>query len=825
MDLPLFHPHSTQTNTDDKIAQKFLSVSHYILVAVFGLLPLLFVPSTYMPFSSGKILFVSIALSVALLFMVVGILKRGSLQIRYPLILLGVWSIAAATLVSALLSGDVRDSLFGDGLGSYTAFFAFLMALLVTMAMSFVSNKQAVVRLYAVLIFSAIVVSIFHIVRLIFGADTFAFGIFTNATASPVGSWNGLAIFYGLIVLLVLLAMYQLPLSRVGRYGAFGVMIIALGMLTIINFYPAWWIMAAVAAVFCIYTLASHLWRKTPREENTSQPFEVLVATVLLLVISVIFILAGSRISSFIGEQVGVSYFEVRPSLMATVSITETVYSEDLLFGAGSNRFIDSWRMHKNPAINQTIFWNSPFDSGFSYVQTVLVGTGLLGAAAYLLFFVGLIWSGFRFIVRANAHDRFWHFIGTSSLVASVYFWIMALVYVPPPTIMLLAALTTGIFIASYIRLFPGPSLTLSVDSGRLYGIALIICLVVAFSGVSYVTYAGANQMLAVYQFNRILNTVAEGETLDSIDDRLVGAFEISRNDAFAAQIALHQLSEMRGVLASGAEANASQQQAFQSSATRAIEAAQTAIELDPTSPYNHQLLGQIYSALALVGVEGAADRARESFNTASRYDPHNPVLDLLDADLALGQNNIAGARSRAEAAVQKKGNYTEALFFLAQLDIREGNTERAIIIVNGIAQLEPNNPARRYQLGILLASTDRLDEAVAAFEQAVALDAQYANARYFLALGYAEQGRTEEAIEQLRVVRELNESNVAVDALIEQLQTNGSLDQSLTTSEVVPERDPNENLTEEDLDNDLVTSPNPVPSENEAEEVTAEEQ
>ena len=819
----MFHPASA-TSTKDKLAEKLLAIAQVILVSVGGLLPILFIPSTFVPFSGGKVLLITLAVVLAMLFIVMAMLREGSLNLRFSPILLGVWSIAVITFVSALLSGDTRDALFGNGLDSYTAYFAFLVALIVTVTASFHYSKQMVIRLYGVLIFSAIVLSLFHIIRIIFGPEVLSFSVFNSPTSSLVGSWNGLAILYGLIVLLVLMALQQLPLSRTGRNIAMGVMVLSLLMLAVINFVPAWWVLAIVSGVIGLYHLVRHIWKKDGRDDQKDS-FDILISAVVIFVMAVIFILGGNTLGAMIGEKLNISFLEVRPSMSATVDITRAVYEDNLLLGAGPNRFVDVWRVHKDQAINQTIFWNTPFDSGFSYVATSIIGTGLAGVIAYLIFIGGLIWSGFRFVMRAPTTDQFWHFIGLSSLTSSVYLLVMSLVYVPPPSILLLGAITTGIFLASYLRLMPVRSIVINASKGKVYGIVLIVLAVSAVSATGYVAYAGATEMLAVYKFNHAMGTVAEGDTVDSLNDKIVGAFNISANDVFAQQIAFHNLSRMRTILGVS-EPSATEQQIFQESASRAIEAANTAITLDPTDPFNHQLAGQVYSVLSLIGLEGAGDKARESFATAKTYDPQNPILDLLEADLAISSGDTALARVGAEEAVRKKGNFTEALFFLAQLDINDGNVERAIVIVNGIAQLEPQNPARRYQLGVLLASNNQLNEAVTAFEQAVLLDPQYANARYFLALGYAEQGKVEAAIEQLMVVRGLNESNTVVDDLITQLRENGSLSQSLTEGEVVPERDPEDGpVTESDLQSGLVTSPNPVPSDNTATEINETDQ
>lgn len=813
MDLPLFHPASTASG--DKLAAWLHATAQYVMVAVCGLLPILFIPSAYLPFSAGKTLILLVGITSAVLFAAMAMLKRGTLTVHFSLIVIGMWSVAAVTLVAALLSGDRHDSLVGDGLDTYTALFVFVMAATMTLSAMVARSKQVVIRLYGVLIFSALLLSVFHIARFIFGAGVLGLGIFTTNTASLIGNWNGLAIFYGLVVLLTLVALYQLPFSRTGRYVAHGVWLIAVVMLAIINFVPAWWVLAVVTGVFCLNHLVAGFWSKPKaRRAKDNDSLDIFIATILIFIVSATFLVSGARLGTLLGNQIGISYFEVRPSLSATVEIAKSVYDQDLWLGAGPNRFVDVWRINKDPAINQTIFWNTPFDSGYSYVTTSFIGTGILGIIAYAVFFAALLWAGFRFLVRSQTEDTFWRFIGISALVASVYFWLMAILYVPPPVILLLAAVLTGIFVAASTRGATARTYTVSVAQGKVYGGLLVIIAVIAIAGTGYITYRSVNEVIAVYQFNKTLATATAGSQVDELDNRIIEAFDMSKNDAFTAQIAFHQLSRLRAILAT-AEPTTADQQAFQTSATRALEAAQTAVTLDPTNPLNHQLLGQVYAVLAMVGVEGAFDRARSAFSDAAAYDPHNPLIDLLQADLSLGQDDSAGSRTHAENAVRKKPNYTEALFFMAQLDINEGNVDRALVIVNGIAQLEPQNPARRYQLGVLLASADRLDEAVLAFEQAVALDPQYANARYFLALGYAEQGRVEAAIEQLTIVRGLNESNAVVDELIAQLRENGALAGSLTAGGAVNERDPQAGtVTEQDLESDLVTTSNPVASD-----------
>lgn len=805
------------SRSSDKLSGRLRGVARTLLILAGGLVPLIFVPSIYLPVSGGKTMVVAVLVGLSVLFLVLSILREGKLSLRLPLPILGMWSIAVVALVSALLSNDVRDAIFGTMLDSYSAGFLILMAVVATTAFTFVESKQAVIRLYSVLIFSSIVLTLFHCARLVWGPDILSFGFFSAATASPVGSWNGLAVFYALVILISLIALQQLPLSKIGRYIAIGVVVLSLGMLAIVNFSASWWVLAIVSGIITLHQLAFNMWKPAEsRQEKEGDSFDLVLVSIGILVVSIVFLVGGSRLGGSISDRLGVSFVEVRPSAGATIDVAKNTLTDNLLLGSGPNRFVDVWRMHKDPSINQTIFWNVPFDSGYSYVLTSFVNNGLLGIIAWALFFAGLLWTGFRFLFYVTVNqqlDRFWYFIGISSLVASVYFWTISVLYVPPPSILLLAALTSGVFVAAYSRALPGRSWRLSALDHRSHGLVLIVLSVSTVSAVGYSLYSSSLEMFSAYQFNKTIATVAAGDSLDVIDSRIASAFDTAQNDLFARQIAFNQWSQMRALLANP-DAAESDREAFQNAAARGIEAAQLSVNLDPTEPLNHQLLGQIYAILAVVEVEGAADRAQEAFNAAKSYDPQNPLIPLLEADLALQRKDTAAARASADEAVRLKSDFTEALFLLAQLDINDGNVNSAIEIVRGVVQLEPQNAARRYQLGVLLASADRLDEAITAFEQAVALDAQYANAHYYLGLAYAEKGRVEDAIEELTIVRGLSESNAAVDALITDLRENGRLETSLTGGQTVSDRDPARGeVTEADLENDLVTSSNPVPS------------
>ena len=107
------------------------------------------------------------------------------------------------------------------------------------------------------------------------------------------------------------------------------------------------------------------------------------------------------------------------------------------------------------------------------------------------------------------------------------------------------------------------------------------------------------------------------------------------------------------------------------------------------------------------------------------------------------------------------------------------------------------------------------------AFEKAVSLDQNYANARYLLALSYDALGKSAEAKAQLEAVLNLNPGNEEVTNLINVISNEGSLkrlrESAVQTNQIIDESSPvtGENGTvsaTQETDTSLVTPVNTAP-------------
>jgi tetratricopeptide (TPR) repeat protein len=828
MQNPTFQPNLTRPSSagSDPVSQWLLRIAQFALIVSCGLFPIVFIPIAFAPFMYSKVLVLLFGLTIALVFFVLAVLRNGTLTIRLPVPLVALWAVAIITLVSALFSGDMADALLGNAFGAHTAAFVILLAVVASLMGLLHGSKRAVMRLYLLFLLSAVLLGLFHVLRVVFGADALTFGLFTSAVASPFGSWNDVALYFGLTILLALVAVEQLPLTKMGRFILCGIAAVALVMLAIINFVAVWFVLGLVSLVMLMFSLVRSRFAQPQLavSDDTGSVISI-VLSLVIFVMSLVFLIGGSSVGSMMSNLTGISYVEVRPSMMATFDIMRQVYTEAPLSGVGPNRFADAWRAHKDPSINQTLFWNTDFEAGGGYVLTNFVTAGVFGALAWISFLGLLLVAGWRFLTSREQGDRFWRFVGTSSLVAALYLWGMSVMFVPTAAILLLAAMCTGVFMVAYTMFVPHRTVQISALENRNLLFVMVGVVMLIIIGSVGVVYTVSQHYGALYSFNRAIATAAPGDSIADIERAIATAYQRSPNDVFARELAGYQLAELNALI-TVTEPTGEQQQAFQESAVVGINAAREAVAADPTEPANWQLLGQIYSLLVVGGVEGADAEARTAFARAAELNPHSPFPPLLVAQLESRLGDIPAARAAAEEALVKKSDYTEALLFLSQLDIAEGNVADAIARTRSIISIEPSNPARYYQLGILESANGNTTGAIEAYRAATQLDPGFANARYFLAIELAGIGETEAAAAEMRVVAELNPDNVQVAELVAQLERGESLGVDAAPSQPVDEADPisvsddgQQVTTTEAPDTDLVVPVNTVPETTEAPE------
>lgn len=113
--------------------------------------------------------------------------------------------------------------------------------------------------------------------------------------------------------------------------------------------------------------------------------------------------------------------------------------------------------------------------------------------------------------------------------------------------------------------------------------------------------------------------------------------------------------------------------------------------------------------------------------------------------------NRLNDAEAIFRQVLTKQPNHPDALYFLGACAFQRGNAQGAIdLIVRAIA-LHPKAAAYHANLGVLLATQHKVEDAIKAFRCALELKPDYPDALYNLGTALLQSGKTEEAITELR--------------------------------------------------------------------------
>ena len=750
----------------DTPIHRFDTIAYILMLSVVLLLPLAALPSAWLPLDGVKMLFFAVPTLAALILWAIARLNTGTLAIPRTYLLVAAPLLALATCISALFSGDVSHALVGFGLERDTtlAVCTFIAALLTTALV--VRHPSHVVRLQQAALGAFAVLGIFHVLRLTFGGEAILPTLFsTDVTTSLLGSWSDLAVFSGLLVVLALSALALLRTAAFVRGVLYVALGIALLLLAIVNLATIWTILLVMVCVLALYLFSEASYDRETQKFTPRLPLKRLVPSAVVMLISIVFILAGAGIGERISQTFNVFFLDVRPSWEGTVGIGASVYQENPFFGVGPNAFERAWVAHRPLAVNETNFWDADFTFGVGYIPTAFVTGGLFVGIAWLLFLAAFCYLGFRMLARRLADARYLYIV-VSSYIAACYLLITMIVHVPQTAMLAYTFIFIGIAIA--VARISGAIQTRTIDTNSGYGEGLalmgvsVVIVVLSFGAlVTYTerTYASAVLARAV--------SVANAGNLDQAS-ALASRAVLFGNDTRVAQLQTRiGITRLAATIQDDTLEPEALQARFQEELTQTIQAARAVVSADTQNYSSWMLLGDVYAELIPLNIEGARESAIESYQEAQARNPQHPAIPMRLARLALAAGNTQEAAAHAQEAIALKSNYTDAYFLLSQIAIQDGNTQEAIATTEAAVLLRPDNTGLLFQLGLLQYSAGAFDRAIAVLERAVSIDPNYANALYFLGLAYDQTGNQAGALAAFERIAALNPDNEEVRRIV----------------------------------------------------------
>lgn len=801
---------------EDKIVTGLRKFLLGLFIGMVVLTPFVWANPAFMMLIPAKVFWVSIVLLVLLVVGSLAVLRRGTISLKLSTPLVAWWAIVLVTMVSAFFSPDTMFSLVGYSFEVHSTVMLVILGLVITLMSYFKGEKSWSLYLIMGMVGAILVLALHQVLRLIFSAELLTFGVLDSAADTFVGGWNDLAILLALAVGVLLVTLVQLSLPNHLRIAVLVSVVLMLAVLGVINFALLWFGLGFFSLSLLLFVLTKDRHSTT----STAPSMLALAAIGLVTLMSLVFIVSGNAISTQISNVTNINYVEVRPSIGMTLDLTRQVLSEDLILGAGPNRFVNVWRSHRDQEINESVFWNVEFLSGNSYIFTWFITTGLLGIVAWVVFLLSFAYFGIKTLIRTENTSPLWYYIASTSFLMAASVWLIALFYVPSFVVLLYGAVATGLLLMSSQYLGMRSLVSFQLASGpRTNFLMIIMVMAVITSSVGY-GYFATNQFAAQRTFASV-STITAGEgAIDDAKQRIATAHQRFPSDVFLRELVSLQILELNELLVLESPTEL-QQQEFQELLASTLEIAAESVRGWPQNPSNWLLFGDVYSILTLLETEGANDLAEQSYREAITLDPQNPLYLLRIASVQARAGNVEDARSTIREALNLKSNFVQAVAFLSDLEVSSGNIEEAIQASRSLILLQPRVPGLYYQLGVLYTVNENLEDAVSAFSDALLLDQQFANARFLRAVIYAEIGDTEQAIRELEAVRALDDDNTFVDEVIAAVQDENTPIRAVDFIVPAPDAQTMSQqdtiLTNEMPDTDLLTPVNNVGSSDDA--------
>lgn len=756
----------------------FDTLTYYALIALVVVTPLLVIPTPAAPFQFTKMFAMASLTLFGLMFFVATRLQRRDFVLPLHPVFFTAWLLPLAYFLSTLFSSTTTLSFAGARLQQDSFVFVALAAIAFSLAAVSLRSKARLLMIHFAMLATFFVVVLFHFAQFALGADAISFGIFGRAGEGPLGSVGALGMFAGLIAVLSLMTIVGLRVRGPLRILLPIALVLSLFILMVANVSVAWWLVGVVALgafVFSVMSLPGYRQGRPVEEDQSREDISLrqpdsggMFASLIVLGIAIAFLFGSQQLTNSFGAFFGVGELTVSPSWSATVEIAKHTLGESPLFGSGPGTFAQQWAEHRPPELNDTIAWNVDFNNGIGFIPTSVVTTGLLGAAAWLVFLGAFLFTGVRTLLLRGIGDSFSFYLTLSTFVGSAYLWILALLANPSPVLVLFAFILSGMFVASLRRRPEGLAerRVSFVESPRLGFITVLLLTIVVLGSVAAIFAIATRYAAAVYAQNSAVILQAGG-SLDAAGNRIDRALSIHPTDdalRFAVTIDLARLSRLAAQVQNPTQEERSR---FQGILSRAIQRAEEATRLNPNRYQNWLALGRVYAAVVPLGIEDTYDNAKQAYEQAKELRPQSPAILVEEGRLDFSAGNRDGAEALAREALTLRRTYTDAMFLLAQIQIQEGNLQEAIASVEQATLLTGNNPVPHFQLGLLRYASEDYQGAADALSDAISINDEYANARYFRGLARYRLGRTQSAIDDFERIREGNPNNEEVARIL----------------------------------------------------------
>ncbi len=718
------------------------------VLASVGLLTLFFFPIFGLSGLVIRDLIIPILAGIIIIIISIQSLKQGFFTLTDKKMSILLLVFLGLLFLGSLFALSSRNAIFGgfDGAPSFLLILS-LIVFLYTASLSF-KKFSRIFGILMVTSFIYVIIFFHHIIRIIFGPQVLSFGFLNTTTSSLFGSWIDFSVISLLVIIFAVICLEIGKFVRIAKWIALGIGVLGIIGLFLTNVSWVWILAGGILIITSIYLFSFAYWdpEKLSYDKGRIIPWYSIGAFIIVLV----GLLFGNFIVSLVSQIRPIVYTDLTPTVTATLYATKAAISENALFGTGLGSYDVVWNKIKPVSFSGTIVGNSTFHFGDSFVGAQIATTGIVGIIAFLSFFIFLGYQYFLLFKNGfwNSVDRF---STTLIFAGSLFLTITAFIYYPSAGTLLLWMIFVGALWGTVNRKETRVSF-IHDPRASFFGI-LIVLVLISVGGI--MIYMNARKVTSVFAYSSALKSFNAGD-INTGDQLLLRANSLWYADFYNRAIAnriLAQVNTLPAPQEGQSDALARQVQALLS---QALNFAESARALDKGNYQNWLTLGNVYQTFSQLGVEGALDKTKESYNQVFVLSPNDRTLDTISANLLVLEGKLADAEQKITESINTYPT-VNAFIWLYQKNLSDNKlaqAEQNLINAFQVSAATIPNAGIANQLGALYFSQGKYNQAVGAFLQSLIINRAQPIIFAYIGVSYERIGDSAQANQFYDVLR-----------------------------------------------------------------------
>jgi tetratricopeptide (TPR) repeat protein len=723
------------------------------------LIPIFFIPSVFVSLDSTKYLIFTVGSLILAIISLAKIFSEKRFDLPHKFVFWSTLLLILSLLISSFSSNNPYKSIFGQGFEVQTFVFILSAIIFTLIVASFAKTKEKILKLFISLSLSYVLLLVFLFLRIIFGPEFLGFSLFSSVLATPMMSYYSLCILASLFIFVSIALRKYISLPKRPRITPLVLEVLSFVVVLLSNNTKIY----IISLVGFIVFLITNILLKNQFKKYFIIP--LVMSVILLLSI----ILRSSIISPMV-HSLRADYGEITLSQTLTNTVLSQTLTESPIVGYGPNRFIEAFVDSKGIEFNRSPFWSVEFSSGFSFVSTYIVGTGIIGILTILLLLALFVVSLIK-IRNKLSTDPMMKCMLTGIIPSIVMIIVSMFLYNGAHMYIFIVSIVFGIYLSlvSEIGIFPRQEIDISKTLVKNIFRIISVLFIILFA---YFIVKTINQFIALNYFGRGIRelSVLNGDPLKA-EKYFEQSIKHDRQDIYYQALSESEIMYVGALVKTVKPDDQSGIKKVGDIFNKALNNAKIAQSIDPKNYYNFVSEARVSEAAQLVGIKNGYENAVNAYNKAILINKGSPVLYLALARIHATNNNLDEALLTLGKAIAIKNDYLDAIFLASQIYATQGKVNDALLATQVALKMNPNSQVLWFQSGILKYSNKDYEGAASDLLKSITLQPDYANAKYFLGLSMAKLGKYAEAIKYFTELATQNPDNKEISEILSDLK------------------------------------------------------